>query len=192
MEHIGSSKIMARKLRALALLSPLALAGCGNLSGLDGSPKLSCKAPEGVHCASVSANYHSRSVSSVDGASRHEAALARPLATEAPQTAAPPGLDPVALRSPVRVLRLWIKAWEDSDRDLVDQSYVYVRIDDGQWQLAHAQRAAREAYAPLRPPPSRPSGQMEAAATPTAASDGAEVARAAAAAAPPAAAPLRQ
>lgn len=191
MEHISGSKIMARKLRALGLLAPVALAGCGNLSGLDGSPKLSCKAPEGVHCASVSANYYNRAVSSGDGAPGHQAALARPLATEAPQSAAPQGLDPVALRSPVRVLRLWVKAWEDSDRDLVDQSYVYVRIDDGQWQLAHAQRAAREAYAPLRPPPSRPPNQLETAATQTAASDGAEVARAAATA-PPAAGPLRQ
>ncbi|KQV80996.1 hypothetical protein ASD15_14010 [Massilia sp. Root351] len=191
MEHIGSNKNVARKLRALGLLGPLALAGCGNLSGLDGSPKLSCKAPEGVHCASVSANYHNRSPASPDSAPRPEGASVAPLAAQALQSAAPQGLDPVAMRSPVRVLRLWIKAWEDSDRDLVDQSYVYVRIDNGQWQVAHAQRAAREAYAPLRPPPSRPPGQAEATATPTAASDGAEVARAAATA-PPAAGPARQ
>lgn len=191
MEHIGSNKNVARKLRALSLLVPLALAGCGNLSGLDGSPKLSCKAPEGVHCASVSANYYNRSPASPDSAPRPEGVSARPPATDALQSAAPQALDPVALRSPVRVLRLWIKAWEDSDRDLVDQSYVYVRIDDGQWQVAHAQRAAREAYAPLRPPPSRPPGQAEAVTTPAAASDGAEVARAAATA-PPAAGPVRQ
>ena len=191
MKHIGSNKTAARKLRALGLLAPVALAGCGNLSGLDGSPKLSCKAPEGVHCASVSANYHNRSPASPDSAPRPEGASVGPLATQALQSAAPQGLDPVALRSPVRVLRLWIKAWEDSDRDLVDQSYVYVRIDDGQWQVAHAQRAAREAYAPLRPPPLRPPGQAEASAIPTAASDGADVARAAATA-PPAAGPARQ
>uniref|UniRef100_UPI001C08F0C7 hypothetical protein n=2 Tax=Gammaproteobacteria TaxID=1236 RepID=UPI001C08F0C7 len=38
---------------------------------------------------------------------------------------------------------------------------VYVRVDDGQWLVEHAQRQIRDAYAPLRPPPpatERPAG----------------------------------
>ena len=57
------------------------------------------------------------------------------------------------LRSSARILRLWFKPWEDADRDLYDQGYVYVQIDSGQWLVEHAQRRIREAYAPLRPPP---------------------------------------
>ena len=57
------------------------------------------------------------------------------------------------LRSSARILRLWFKPWEDADRDLYDQGYVYVQIDNGQWLIEHAQRQIREAYAPLRPPP---------------------------------------
>jgi conjugal transfer pilus assembly protein TraV len=57
------------------------------------------------------------------------------------------------LRSSARILRLWFKPWEDADRDLYDQGYVYVQIDGGQWLIEHAQRQIREAYAPLRPPP---------------------------------------
>ena len=65
------------------------------------------------------------------------------------------------LRSSARILRLWFKPWEDADRDLHDQGYVYVRVDDGQWLVEHAQRQIRDAYAPLRPPPpasARPAG----------------------------------
>jgi conjugal transfer pilus assembly protein TraV len=160
-------------------LAALALTGCGNLSGLDGSPKFSCNAPEGVHCASVTANYHNRAVDGVGHPTRQamQAALTKPASAGA---AMPLGLDPVALHTPVRVLRLWVKAWEDSDSDLVDQSYVYVRIDEGQWQVDHVQRAARAAYAPLRPPAASSTAQPEVPAAPPTASEGTEVARGAA------------
>jgi conjugal transfer pilus assembly protein TraV len=142
----------------------LLLAGCGNLSGLGGSEHYGCKAPVGVQCESVSGNYYN----SVRGTSR------LPAVESGPGTLKPAGLNkvaltgygtpasggtdelsgyaPIPLRSPPRVLRLWVKAWEDADHDLVDQSYVYVRIDQGKWQLDHVQRQVREAYAPLRPP----------------------------------------
>ena len=73
-----------------------------------------------------------------------------------PESAAPDtdALAPVALRSQARYLRLWIKPWEDIDGDLFDQAHVYVQIDHGRWQIEHVQRAIRERYAPLRPPPS--------------------------------------
>jgi len=68
----------------------------------------------------------------------------------APSTTASPSSIPI--RSSARILRLWFKPWEDADRDLHDQGYVYVRVDDGHWLVEHAQRQIREAYAPLRPP----------------------------------------
>lgn len=154
--------------------SVLLLSACGNLSGLDGSSKFSCKAPEGVHCTSVTANYYNRGSASTGEVARREGAELRP-AAPAPQPAMAPGPDPVALRSPVRVLRLWVKAWEDSDRDLVDQSYVYVRVDDGRWQVAHVQRAEREAYAPLRPPAAPSPASAMASPEPAAAKEGADI-----------------
>jgi conjugal transfer pilus assembly protein TraV len=168
-----------RHLCLAGVLAALALTGCGNLSGLDGSPKFSCKAPEGVHCASVTANYYNRAVDGHGQPARQatQAALTKP---ESAGVAMRPGLDPVALRTPVRVLRLWIKAWEDSDHDLVDQSYVYVRIDEGQWQVAHVQHAARASHAQLRPPSVSPTAQPEPPTTPSATSDAAETVRGAA------------
>lgn len=143
---------------ALCLLGMSALTACGNLTGLDGASKFSCKAPEGVHCTSVTANYFNRGASAKASEVRASGIDASPVV--AVQAAVPlNGLDPMALRSPVRLLRLWIKAWEDSDRDLADQSYVYVRVDDGHWQIKHVQRAERDTYAPLRPPVSAPASQ---------------------------------
>jgi conjugal transfer pilus assembly protein TraV len=60
---------------------------------------------------------------------------------------------PDPLRSQARILRLWIKPWEDADGDLYDQGYVYVQVDNGQWLIDHVQRQIRDAYAPLRPRP---------------------------------------
>lgn len=131
----------------------LALAGCGNLSGLDGSSEFSCKAPKGVHCESVSGNYHNRS-GQATGAVPPAGAAAALSGGDAVKLsgATPRGMEPAVLRSPTRIMRLWVKAWEDSDRDLMDQSYVYVRIDDGNWRMAHVRKAAREALPSPRPP----------------------------------------
>jgi len=143
----------------------LLMAGCGNMSGLGGSEQYGCKAPAGVQCQSVSGNYYN----SVRGTTRFPAvgAGARPVPTVPLMNASlnrrvslPPnhtvagaaGYEPRPLRSSPRILRLWIKPWEDADHDLVDQSYVYVRVDQGKWMLDHVQRQVREAYAPLRAP----------------------------------------
>jgi len=160
--------------RACLAGSLMVLAGCTSLSGLDGSSSLSCKAPDGVTCDSVSGIYANavrnnlpsqRSGTAASMAGKASAApSALPVATPASapaQSGAPPRPSPplaatasaMPLRSSARILRLWFKPWEDADRDLYDQGYVYVQIDSGQWLIEHAQRQIREAYAPLRPPP---------------------------------------
>jgi len=143
----------------------LLMVGCGNMSGLGGSEQYGCKAPAGVQCQSVSGNYYN----SVRGTTRlpaaGEGAQAVPSAplTKASldrranlpidhATVGGAGYEPQPLRSSPRILRLWIKPWEDADHDLVDQSYEYVRVDQGKWMLDQVQRQVREAYAPLRAP----------------------------------------
>jgi len=143
----------------------LLTAGCGNMSGLGGSEQYGCKAPAGVQCQSVSGNYYN----SVRGTTRLPAVgTGAPPVPSVPlmnaslsrRASVPPdhavvgagGYEPQPLRSSPRILRLWIKPWEDADHDLVDQSYVYVRVDQGKWMLDHVQRQVREAYAPLRAP----------------------------------------
>lgn len=150
-----------------AALLTLLLAGCTSMSGLSGSSSYACKAPEGVACDSVSGTYANalqnnlpgqrRQASKGAGSSTAEpggaASTTAPAASPpfATNTSLPP--TPVALRSAPRVLRLWIKPWEDADHDLYDQSYVYVQVDGGRWQIGHVQRQIRDAYAPLKAPP---------------------------------------
>ena len=152
----------------------LSLSGCMNLSGLGGSSDYACKAPDGVTCTSVSGTYANavqdnlpaqvakrRMAAKSNGEPGTNAAPGSPQPRLAPtlasaKAAVPPVVQSpslaLPLRSSARILRLWFKPWEDADRDLYDQGYVYVQIDAGQWLIDHAQRQIRDAYAPIRPP----------------------------------------
>lgn len=80
----------------------------------------------------------------------------------------------MALRSQARVLRLWTKPWEDADGDLWDQSFVYVQVDAGRWQIDHVRQRIRDQYLPLRPPPAAATGAATGAAAGAAAGSGAD------------------
>ena len=43
--------------------------------------------------------------------------------------------DPLALRVPARVMRIWIAPWEDSRGDLHAPGYLYTEIDPRRWTL---------------------------------------------------------
>lgn len=156
-------KALALRLAKACLVLPLT--ACMNMSGLGGDSKYACKAPDGVACESVSGTYanalHHKLPSQrarPSAARQEESAGSAPQATvRAPLSptvgAAGPGVTPGPLRSQARILRLWIKPWEDADGDLYDQGYVYVQVDNGQWLVDHVQRQIRDAYAPLKPPP---------------------------------------
>lgn len=149
------------------------LSGCSSLSGVGGSSEYGCKAPVGVKCESVSGTYYnalqnnlpSQRAPRVPGPTSEGRSLPaaptgwtsdrpappRPLASST-EVLSPSSLDPSPIRSQGKVLRLWFKPWEDADRDLYDQGYVYVQIDSGRWLIDHAQRRIRDAYAPVHPP----------------------------------------
>lgn len=150
-----------------------ALTGCGSLTGLDGSSEYGCKAPVGVKCDSVSGNYYNalqnnlpsqrrQNTPSSEGAAQTSGNSAGSMAGSVTTLRADlSAAMPMALRAQARVLRMWIKPWEDVDRDLNDQAYVYVQADSGHWLIEHAQRQVRDAYAPIRPP------RNQAAASPS-------------------------
>jgi conjugal transfer pilus assembly protein TraV len=141
----------------------VSLAGCMSLSGLSGNSSYACKAPDGVTCQSVSGTY-ANAVANNLPAQRARATPTPTTASAPPSSAASAptarnasadAAQVLALRSAPRILRLWFKPWEDADRDLFDQGYVYVQVDGGRWLVDHAQRAIREAYAPVRAPAGR-------------------------------------
>ena len=157
-------KTLILRLGAVCLL--LHLAACMNMSGLGGDSKYACKAPDGVACDSVSGTYANalhnnlpsqqaqrsarrQKEASEDSLPRTKGRATFPATTDASGIAVAPG----PLRTQARILRLWIKPWEDADGDLYDQGYVYVQVDNGQWQIDHVQRQIRDLYAPLKLPP---------------------------------------
>jgi conjugal transfer pilus assembly protein TraV len=156
----------AKTFRALSVVAACAgLSACGSITGLDGTSSYGCKAPEGVKCDSVSGTYYnalqnnlpSQRKSSLPAESapapatlpRQEVVLQTSANGTAPPRAAAKHL--TQLRAAPRVMRLWIKPWEDADRDLNGESLVYVQVDDGRWLVDHVQRQAREPFTPIRP-----------------------------------------
>ena len=175
-------KTLVPRIGTACLLLPLS--ACMNMSGLGGDSKYACQAPDGVACDSVSGTYanalHNNlpSQRAQRSATAHheesEGTPAKATVRAAPSaTAGDSGtaVTPILLRSQARVLRLWIKPWEDADGDLYDQGYVYVRVDNGQWLIDHVQHQIRDAYAPLKPPPTSKTdaaaGSHSAGNTPT-------------------------
>ena len=158
---IGST--LRRLCRRVAPLQAMVLAAC-SITGLGGSDQYGCKAPEGVRCESVSGTYANSVQNNLPAQRRSSATHATGVAAGAqtttalgggfdaanPSASAPEPQQP--LRSEPRILRLWFKAYLDSDQDLNDQGYVFVQVDSGRWLIERTQRQAREAFAPIRPP----------------------------------------
>ena len=150
---------MSRWAALLVLAGNLLLAGCAStMAGLDSTPKYGCKAPTGAQCTSVSGVYANSLQRPMMGANL----LASKPGTESTATKpVPPAMlaEPAApaaspLRSPSRVLSLWIAPWEDSDGDLNEASLVHVLVDPGTWLIERIRPKAprpREAIAPGKP-----------------------------------------
>lgn len=128
------------------------LSGCTSLSGVSGASEYACKAPEGVTCQSVSGTYANAAADNPSPSRRRSAAPSAPVAS-VPSAPNLVGSNPsigMPVRSAPLILRLWFKPWEDADGDLFDQGHVYVQVNGGRWLVEHAQRAIREAHAPVR------------------------------------------
>jgi conjugal transfer pilus assembly protein TraV len=123
------------------------------MTGLDGQGGFSCKAPDGISCASLSGVYANAVQNNLPG-QRPQGNASKP--ADSGQVA--PRLtknnlqagDP--LRSGQKVRRVWLAPWEDEDEVLHDQSYFYMVVDAGRWQIEHSRRQATERYRPIMAP----------------------------------------
>ena len=160
--------------RCFVPLLGLLLVGC-SVTGLGGSDQYGCKAPEGVHCESVSGTYANATQNNLPTQRRSSlgaspAAVSRDPRAQESAAAADGRIDASLqpLRSEPRILRLWFKAYLDSDQDLNDQGYVFVQIDAGRWVIEQTQRQTRAAFAPIRPPRAASSSNAEDPRSPAA------------------------
>lgn len=156
---------------ALALL-PALLAGCAaSMSGIGGSERLACKAPEGVLCTSVSGVYanaaqlasrstpHKDLISSAATPTPYGARAASVTTRDASETRS----DSV-LRSAPKVLRVWIAPWQDSDGDLHEESTVHVLADQGRWLIEYVREQAKRHLDAVTPPRANPGETSKPAA----------------------------
>ena len=124
-----------------ALFSSLALA---LLAGCAGNPKYACGVPDGVGCKPVGEIYQASVTGTLqrgrldgDGGGEYDkndsSDRPRANATDAPIIATVQPGDPLLTRP--RHIRVWIDRWEDKTGDLHDETYLYLRLDNGTWRL---------------------------------------------------------
>ena len=140
---------LLRTARGALIGVALCLAGCASLSGVGGESHYACPAPKGVRCGSVTANYlqslpgdrPGRLTSGAASESERPHVAAEPAPGQAAPAATPDATTP--LRSPPRILKLWVAPWEDREGVLHDAAFVFVPIDHGRWLLRHGRPATR-------------------------------------------------
>lgn len=151
-------------MKSYFVLLAVSLTGCSSLSGLDGSSKFSCKAPDGVSCSSLSGVYANASQNNLPGLQvekpkqddkskgegNAESEEVRPAVagTLDSNIVGKPLNSGDPLYAPSKILRVWIAPWEDADGDLHDQSYVYIMADYGRWIIEHNRQRIIDQYRP--------------------------------------------
>lgn len=169
----------AHYLSCITLAAAAILSGCGSVSGLDASDKFSCAAPDGVTCMSVSGIYANANANNLPGMRTDRGKVdddkgsvsaatesknptrdyGAPVGTYAmvggtektsPKTMTAPNSG-MPLRTPERILRVWLAPFEDQDRDLHDQKYFYVTVNSGQWTIEANQERIRSRYQRVSP-----------------------------------------
>jgi conjugal transfer pilus assembly protein TraV len=140
---------LLRTARGALIAAALCVAGCASLSGVGGESHYACPAPQGVRCGSVTANH----LQSLPGDRPGRLAAGAASESEQPHAAAEPapGQTPPAatsdattpLRSPPRILKLWVAPWADREGVLHDAAFVFVPVDHGRWLLRHGRPVTR-------------------------------------------------
>lgn len=157
---------------ATPLVLAAALAGCAStLSGVGGTERYACKAPEGALCTSVSGVYansiHSMPVSAKPAEKKPAPDAPAEYAEISIAPLKPPATQSTSIRSNPRVLRLWVAPWEDADGDLHEEALVHVVVDTGRWLIEHVRPAARSRVEGVSPPTS-PAERSPAGSPPSA------------------------
>jgi conjugal transfer pilus assembly protein TraV len=147
---------------AVALLASLVM-GCSNM-GL-GEKQYACAGrPEGFTCKSALEVYEltdsddwqteveaEREASAEGRGGRLEASATSAIAVAADRPALPEmNTGTIPLRTPARVLRIWIAPWEDDGGDLHMPGLVYTEVESRRWQVGLSEPSERDAVRPLR------------------------------------------
>lgn len=144
------------------------LAGCSALN--IGENQYGCSGlPKGVQCWSArkvyEATHHGQlprpeqkasargSVAVTVRADKTTVRTRRRSAVHAVVPALPPVAGPAPLRTPSRVMRIWIAPWIDAQGDLMWPSVVYTEIESRRWQIGQPAVQPAPILRPLAPAP---------------------------------------
>lgn len=117
------------------LLLPVLLAGCAL-----GSSRYSCKGRPGTPlCRSVTEVYEKthtqEALVRLESDKDHDSPPPPPPSVQISPRPTVPIEDPLPIRTPAKVMRIWIAPWEDEDGDLIASGYVYTEIEPRRWQV---------------------------------------------------------
>lgn len=122
-------------LAALAVLSGCAALGDNEFAcpGMPSDPL--CQSATEVYEATHATDRVTRPAAPAEG---DQPVAPNPRPTAAPRlrrAAYPTPEGPVPIRTPARVMRIWIAPWEDGDGDLIVSGYVYTEIEPRRWLI---------------------------------------------------------
>lgn len=133
---------------SIMMITLLALQGC-SITGLSGKSEFSCNLPGEQGCKNLDQVYamtkEDRSTTKEVGANSADApedTKVLPMRKAMPASNLQPDT-PIYL--PPSVQRVWMAPFEDSDGVLHDQSYRYLVVNTGGWQVAHTKANVKKA-----------------------------------------------
>lgn len=149
------TRSMMRKLSPIVL--PLMLGGCAIGNSEYGCPGM----PGGVMCASV------RDVYEMTG--RGETTSQTDMPPHAGRAEYMPEVngDVIPLRTPAKIMRIWINAWEAKNNDLQVPGFVYTEIEPRRWQIGLPAAKQPAELILLEPRPSSATPAKSAGGAPT-------------------------
>ncbi len=110
----------------------------GLLAGCASTPKYACGLPKGVGCKPVGEVYEASITGTLTRGrpNQENPSTAAPGIAKGVNTAVVATVNPSdPLLSPPQQIRVWINRWEDTTGDLHDETYLYLRLDNGAWRL---------------------------------------------------------
>jgi len=148
---------MSRLILLTLLLPPLLLTGCA-------TPKYACGVPDGIGCKPLSevhrmardgtlkmrAAPNNNEESQQKKSSTAQADVVKlaggkqkTASDPEPELVSPPRIAPeiititpgTPILTPPRTMRVWVARWPDEDETLHDETYLYLRLDNGQWLM---------------------------------------------------------
>ncbi len=143
----------------LLLLIPLLFEGCTAGSfGCKGFPNSPiCKSAVQAYKATDVANPKNPIDAEGNDTSPLAAAPSVPETQGVTPTVSPKVQDPSAVRTPPKVLRIWIAPWEDSDGDLQAPSYVFTELEPRRWIIGNPGGSSYPTLKPLQVAARKPS-----------------------------------